>query len=286
MTTSADRTWRDALAGTSAAIGNELHARWLCEVASGADNSTEFVSLLGERPNERMSRHLDEMIERYRQGEPVQYVLGRWGFRRLDLAVDRRVLIPRPETEEVAEVAIDLARRAGPPRLIADLGTGSGAIGLALADELPLDGTTVWLTDIDTDALDVARANAAGLGRAASNVRISAGSWYEALPQGARFDMIVSNPPYVADGETVEPIVRAWEPSVALFAGHDGLREVELLVANAADHLVPGGWLVLEIGATQGRAVAALMTFAGFDPVEIRADAAGRDRVAVARLSS
>ena len=104
-----------------------------------------------------MVAHLDAMVARYRAGEPLQYVLGRWSFRHLDLAVDRRVLIPRPETELVAGVAIELAAAIGPPRLVADLGTGSGAIGLSLAAELPLDGTTVWITDASEDALAVAR---------------------------------------------------------------------------------------------------------------------------------
>src|SRR5690606_3816137 len=123
----------------------------------------EFDRALDDGVTERMVAHLDALLARYATGEPLQYVLGRWGFRRLDLAIDPRVLIPRPETELVAGVAIDLAGRVPSPRAVADLGTGSGAIGLSVADELPLDGTTVWITDADGDALDVARANLAGL---------------------------------------------------------------------------------------------------------------------------
>ncbi|NBO80660.1 MAG: methyltransferase domain-containing protein, partial [Actinobacteria bacterium] len=128
-----------------------------------------------------MALYLHDMIRRRLAGEPVQYVMGRWAFRHLDLLVDRRVLIPRPETEQVAEVALRYARPIT-PRVVVDLGTGSGAIGLSLAQELPLDETSVWMTDASLDALDVARANAAGLGRAAANVRIVHGDWYAALP--------------------------------------------------------------------------------------------------------
>ena len=137
-------SWRELLAETTAAVGERPAARWLCEVASGADR---IEDVLDEPATQRMVAHLDAMLARYRAGEPLAYVLGRWSFRHLDLAVDRRVLIPRPETEVVAGVAIELARTLPPPIVVADLGTGSGAIGLALADELPLDGVTVWLTD-------------------------------------------------------------------------------------------------------------------------------------------
>jgi release factor glutamine methyltransferase len=198
------------------------------------------------------------MLARLATGEPLQYVLGRWGFRHLDLMVDRRVLIPRPETECVVEVALQKARSLEPPIVCADLGTGSGAIGLSLALELPIDGVTVWMTDRSADALDVARANAAGIGRSAANVRIAEGNWFEALPAElrGRLSLIVTNPPYVAVGDPeLESIVREWEPPTALFAGADGLDEVRRVVAEAAAWLAPGGWLVLEIGASHGEAV-------------------------------
>ncbi len=276
-------SWRVVLADTAATIGDAQHARWLCEVASGADDADDFAALLDHPPSERMMAHLDAMVVRAHAGEPLQYVLGRWGFRRLDLAVDRRALIPRPETELVAEAAIELAARTPTPRAVADLGTGTGAIGLAVADELPVDGTTVWLTDADPDALDLARSNLAGLGRAGRNVRIALGSWFDPLPLDLRFDVIVANPPYVADDEAIEPIVREWEPSSALFAGPDGLDDIRAIVDGAPAHLAARGWLVLEIGAAQGPAVAALLTAAGFGHIEIRPDLAGRDRIAIAR---
>ena len=205
-------------------LGARHEARWLCEVATSLDGG-EFDAALDEPVTERMVAHLDAMVARYRAGEPLQYVLGRWSFRHLDLAIDRRVLIPRPETELVAELAIGLARAAGPPRWVADLGTGSGAIGLSLAVELPLEGTTVWITDASGDALAVARANLAGIGRSARNVIAAQGDWFEALPQGRRFDVIVSNPPYVAVGSPqIDTAVTDWEPADALFAGARGSR--------------------------------------------------------------
>ncbi len=274
---------RDLLRQTVEAIGAPHEARWLCEVATALDG-TEFDESLDEPVTVRMVAHLDRMIARYRTGEPLQYVLGRWSFRHLDLAIDRRVLIPRPETEVVAGVAIDLARRVADRRVVADLGTGSGAIGLSMATELPLVGTTVWITDVSDDALAVARANLAGIGAPAANVRIGHGTWFDALPADESFDVIVSNPPYVAVGsDDLAASVAEWEPSGALFAGVDGLRDVRVLITGALDHLRPGGWLALEIGSDQGDAVVTLLQAAGYVESEIRPDLSGRDRVAVGR---
>lgn len=271
--------WRQ----TTDVVGTRHEARWLCEVAAALDGA-EFDAALDEPVTERMVGHLDAMLARSRAGEPLAYVLGRWSFRRLDLAVDRRVLIPRPETELVAGLAIELAARVGPTRAVADLGTGSGAIGLSLAAELPIDGTVVWVTDADDDALAVARANLAGLGRPAVNVRVGAGSWFEALPADVRFDVIVSNPPYVATGSPdLADSVLDWEPSSALFAGDDGLDAIRHLVGGAPRHLADDGWLVLEIGADQGGQVGCLLDDADYRDVEIRADLAGRDRIALGR---
>ena len=270
---------------TTGVIGARHEARWLCEVATALDGQ-DFLLNLDEPATDRMVAHLVSMVARYRAGEPLQYVLGRWSFRRVDLAVDRRVLIPRPETELVAEVAIELAREVEPPRSVADMGTGSGAIGLSMAAELPLEGTTVWITDLSEDALAVASANITGIGRAARNVRASMGSWFEALPPGERFDVIVSNPPYVAEGSPdLEQSVGEWEPVEALLSGTDGLDAIRELVAGATAHLKQGGWLVLEIGADQGEAVRALLRESGYGSVEIRKDLAGRDRIAIGKRS-
>jgi release factor glutamine methyltransferase len=274
-------TWRALLAETTTKVGQRPAARWLCEVASGADRIEE---VLDERATNRMVSHLDAMIARHAAGEPLAYVLGRWSFRRLDLAVDRRVLIPRPETEIVAGVAIELALSLPRPVTVVDLGTGSGAIGLAVADELPVTGVSVWLVDDDPDALDLARANLAGIGRRAANVRVAEGSWFDALPPSLVVDVAVSNPPYVATtSPDVDAAVREWEPAHAVFAGADGLDAIREVVDGAQHRIRPGGWLVLEIGADQGVAVDRLLTVAGFVDVAIKPDLAGRDRVAVGR---
>jgi release factor glutamine methyltransferase len=278
-------TWRTLWSETAAVVGSRPEARWLCEIASGLDGD-EFLAELDEPATERMVHHLDAMLERWRAGEPLQYVLGRWSFRCLDLLVDRRVLIPRPETEQLVDVAIGHLRgRTGRQRIV-DLGTGSGAIGLALASELPIGSCEVWLTDVSADALDVARANLAGLGRAGAAVRLAHGWWFDALPADLRgtFDLVVSNPPYVDDDDpALEAIVRDWEPASALFGGEDGLDHVRGITGEAIDWLAPGGWLVLEIGASQGDRVADLLTARGYDEVVVRADLAGRDRIASAR---
>jgi release factor glutamine methyltransferase len=277
-------TWRQLWAETAAAVGDRNHARWLCEVASASVDGDEFLARLDEPATERMVSHLDSMVARYRTGEPLQYVLGEWSFRHVTLSIDRRVLIPRPETELVAEIAIGLAVRCEPTRRVADLGTGSGAIGLSMAYELPRQGTEVWITDVSVDAIDVARANLAGIGPAAANVRVAHGSWFEALPEDVQFDVIVSNPPYVAVGSPdLDAGVGEWEPASALFAGDDGLDDIRVLAAGAPDRLRPGGALVLEIGADQGRAVDDVLREAGLVDVEIRRDLSDRDRIALAR---
>lgn len=279
-------TVRVLWAQTSEVLGARHEARWLCEVATALDGA-EFDAALDEPVTERMVHHLDSMVARYRAGEPLQYVLGRWGFRRLDLAIDARVLIPRPETELVAETAIELAAAIAAPRRVADLGTGSGAIGLSMAAELPIDGTTVWITDASTEVLELARANLAGIGHAAKNVVSAAGDWFEALPDQLRFHVIVSNPPYVATGSSeLAESVRQWEPASALFAGPDGLDDIRQLISGAPGHLELGGWLVLEIGADQGQQVAGLLDDAGYEQVSVRRDFAGRDRIAIARVGA
>lgn len=271
---------------TAADLDDRVTARWLCEVATGLA-ADEFDAALGEPVSTRMVAHLDAMLARHADGEPIQYVLGSWAFRHLDLSIDPRVLIPRPETEQLAGVAIDLVRTVVAERgsaVVADLGTGSGAIGLSIAHESPLGAVTVWMTDRDPAALDVARANLAGLGRRGGGVRLATGSWFDALPDHERFDVIVSNPPYVATGSPdVEASVIDWEPAHALFAGVDGLDDIRVLVAGAPSHLRDGGWLVLEIGADQGDAVRRLLDVGGYAETAVRPDAAGHDRIALGR---
>jgi release factor glutamine methyltransferase len=297
-------TWRELWAETAAAvgdpdsarrlrIGNERQvARWLCETASGEDG-TDFLLILDEPATERTVHALDAMVARVRAGEPLQYVLGRWGFRRLDLMVDRRVLIPRPETEQVVDAALRIARQLGVSSsgrlLIADLGTGSGAIGLSLADELPVGAAEIWLTDVSPDALDVARANAAGVGRNASCIRTAVGSWCDALPPDRRgeFDLLVANPPYVAEtGDGLEPVVRDWEPHTALFAGPDGLDHIRVIAEQSVSWLRDGGWLVLEISGAHGSQVEEILSALGYVDVTIAPDLAGIPRIAQAKRAA
>jgi release factor glutamine methyltransferase len=233
-----------------------------------------------------MALHLQAMLRRRLAGEPLQYVMGRWAFRHLDLLVDPRVLIPRAETEEVAQVALDAARKARPGCVVVDLGTGSGAIGLSIAFELPPDSATVWITDVSSDALDVARANLAGIGRAGARVRVAQGDWYSALPESLRgtVDVIVANPPYIAHGDPeVDEVVARHEPHAALFSGDDGLAALRTIIIGAPRWLRTGGTLVMEIGHRQADAVREMCTTAGLRDVEVRRDLAGRDRVIVAR---
>ena len=277
-------TWREVLADVTAEIGDAREARWLCEDAAGAD-AAEFDLLLDEPVTMRMGIALRNMVARRASGEPLQYVLGHWSFRRLDVMVDPRVLIPRPETERLVDLALDTLLVMDAPRIVADLGTGSGAIALSLATELPLEGTTVLATDVSTDALDVARANLAGIGRAAVNVSLWAGDWCAALPDAYRgaIDVIVANPPYIAAGDpSVEAIVVEHEPHTALFSGADGLDAIRSIVAQAPDWLSARGRLLLEIGHEQGNAVRAMLVGTGWRDVEVHADLTGRDRYVTA----
>lgn len=234
------------------------------------------------------------MVERSLRGEPVQYVLGHWAFRRIDLMVDRRTLIPRPETEVVVDVALaELDRQVvrGPelgPQVV-DLGTGSGAIALSIAVERPR--AQVWATDISPDALAVASANLAGLGaRAAGRVTFGLGDWWAALPdelQG-RVALVVANPPYVSEAEfqDLPSEVALWEPHEALVCGPSGMEALEALVAGAGRWLAPGSSLVSEIAPQRSAEAVAIAKTAGFTDVSVKPDLAGRERVLVARWQS
>lgn len=285
-------TWRELLDETTNVLGDRNEARWLCEEASGLTGA-EFVDELDSPATQRMGIALQAMVGRRLAGEPLQYVLGHWPFRHVDLLVDPRVLIPRPETELVAEVALGFCREAhalrtdpAVPLRVADLGTGSGAIGLALANELPNTGVEVWITDSSPEALDVARANIAGIGRNAANVRVAAGDWCAALPAEHRgaFHVIVANPPYIAhDDVEVDRSVRDHEPHSALFADDEGLADIFTIAAQAREWLVKSGWLVVEIGHRQGAIVTNELTRLGYANVSVRPDLAGRDRIATAQ---
>lgn len=216
-----------------------------------------------------------ELIQRRRAGEPLQYLLGEAEFMELKLKVNEHVLIPRPETEGLVELVLrELGRGAGEGLRILDLGTGSGAIALALAKALPR--SRVLAVDISTEALALARENARRNG--ISNVEFRRSDWFSAVAE--TFDVIVSNPPYVAREEVKDlpREVRA-EPREAWDGGPGGLEHLKRIIAEAPGHLVRGGRLFLEIGAAQGEAVRELALATGaFDPVEILPDLAGRER--------
>jgi release factor glutamine methyltransferase len=282
--------WRELVAEARAKLaaggidnaGQE--ARWIAEQAGGFEPAELVLSL--DRPvSERCGTFFHQMLERRLAGEPLQYVLGRWAFRSLDLYLDERVLIPRPETEALAGAALAECERLD-ATLAVDLGTGSGAIALALAVErVPLE---VWATDASPGALDVARANLAGLGRAAARVRLAEGSWFAALPAElrGRIDVVVSNPPYVRADEMDElpDEVRGWEPEMALVSGSDGLDDIAVIVAEAPAWLRRPGALLLEVDPRQAEPVQRLARRAGFSSVTVWPDLTGRDRIVQARL--
>jgi release factor glutamine methyltransferase len=232
------------------------------------------------------ARRFGELVRRRLRREPLAYIVGRKGFRRLELAVDNRVLVPRPETELLVEVALE--RR---PARVLDVGTGSGAIALAVADELP--EAEVVATDTSPGALEVARANAARLGLA-DRVRFEAGT----VPAEESFDLVLANLPYVAERAWagLEPEVTKWEPREALLAGEDGLDAYRALLApldegpaeclrpTFSDQSVPldrAAAIAVEVGAGQAVEVAELLRDAGFPEIEVRRDLAGLDRVIV-----
>lgn len=279
-------TWRHLLGRATTRLGSGSEARRLVERASGLEGS-DYVLGLGDRVPARAIPFFDEMLERRCGGEPLQYVLGRWGFRRLDLFVDRRVLIPRPETEVVVEVALaELARIASPRPNVVDLGTGSGAIALSIAVEAPT--AQVVATDASSDALDVALANLTGIGTlAASRVRLAEGPWFDAVPADLRgaIHLLVSNPPYIGDDEVLPQEVAAWEPRAALRSGPSGMEDIECIIGDAPAWLDRPGVLVMEVAPHQATAAVRLAEIAGFAAADIHADLAGRDRVLVARTT-
>jgi len=276
--------WRELYDDARARLGSVADARRIVERAAGFDGAA-FHAGLSEPVPARARPFFEEMVCRRAAGEPLQYVLGRWAFRTLDLYVDSRVLIPRPETEGLVDVAmIELGKLAVPAPVVVDLGTGSGAIALSFAKEVP--GAEVYATDRSAGALAVARANLAGLGTAATRVRLLEGSWYRALPPllRGRVHLVASNPPYVADDEELDPEVAEWEPVAALRAGPTGLEQVQVVVGEAPAWLARPGALVVEIAPNHADAASALAHGAGFVEVEVRPDLAGRDRVLVARM--
>ena len=233
----------------------------------------ELIAFSGERLEPAVSRAFGEAVRRRLRREPVAYVLGRRGFRRIELEVDPRVLIPRPETEDLVELATEIA-----PSKVLEIGTGSGAVALAIADELP--DCRVVATDLSGEALEVARANAARLDLA-DRVAFEPGSWPAG---GGRFDLVVANLPYVdreREGPDLAPEVAEWEPDGALFGGSEGLEVIASVLAGLPASGVVADCLALEVGQGQAERVSGLVRGAGFPEVTVREDLAGIERVVV-----
>ena len=266
-------TARLAEAGVdSARLESELLLARACDDCARALLYAE----LDREMNDEQLDAFEANLSRRERREPLAYILGEWGFRRLTLKTDRRALIPRPETEIVVERALEHVRGVDEPEVL-DVGTGTGAIALAIADELSTARVTAM--DVSEDALSLARENLELTG-ANGRVRLVEHDLTSGLGD-ADFDLVVSNPPYVEPDElpTLQPEVRDWEPRVALVASS----ATEKLAHAATEALRPGGWLVLEVAAGAGERVERLLTELGFDDVAITPDLAGRDRVAEGR---
>jgi release factor glutamine methyltransferase len=292
-------TVRDLLLDTAGRLGSATEARWLVEQAIGGAG----VMVQARSGVEATAEQVDavtSMIERRLAGEPLQYVLGVWAFRTLELEVDPRVLIPRPETEIVVGHALDEIRRAIEEsetldRVVAvDLGTGSGAIALSLAVEAPKivgnRGLDIWATDLDPGSLELAAHNAVKVaeehvGSAPAN--LVQGSWFEALPEelAGKITLVVANPPYISESEwnDLDPLVRDHEPRSALVSGPRGTEMIDMLLEEAPRWLAPCGALVLEIAPHQAEDAALRAIVSGFDAVVVRQDFAERSRALVAR---
>jgi release factor glutamine methyltransferase len=287
----------ELVVSASLELGSGREARWVVAQCAGL-RTGDLVARADMTVSPTVAQAVHDMVTRRRAGAPLQYVLGTWAFRTLELRVDPRVLIPRPETEQVVATALGELRAQslrvarGAALLAADLGTGSGAIALSLAAELDRGRSLeIWAADVSGDALAVCEQNLAllahGQPEAAARVRVVKGSWFDALPVElvGRLALVVSNPPYVAEPEwdTLEPVVRDHEPPGALVSGPSGLEAVEFLLHQAPPWLAPGGSLVIELAPDQADGVRRRAVELGYEKAEIRDDLAGRPRMLVAR---
>ena len=268
---------RQLLAAAAARLGDRAEADILLAHALGKPRSW-LIAHAGDAVGPDGTAAFAALVERRAAGEPVAYLTGRRGFWTLELEVTPATLIPRPETELLVELALARLARGGAPRIV-DLGTGSGAIALAMARECPQ--ARVLATDASTAALAVARRNAEA--NRVRNVAFVESDWFAAL-EGERFDLVVSNPPYIAadDPHLAQGDLR-FEPARALASGPDGLDDIRRIVDGARTHLVQGGWLLFEHGRDQGKAARDLLEAAGYGEVFTAQDLERRDRVSGGR---
>ena len=256
-----------------------LHAEVLVFHVLHCDRAHLFAHPERELTATELSQY-EQLVARRATGEPLQYLTGHQEFWKANFLVTPAVLIPRPETEHLIEAVLDLVRQftLGPRLKLIDVGTGSGAIAITLARELPQ--AEVHAVDLSDAALEVARLNAARLG---AGVHFAQSDVLASIARDASFDFVVSNPPYVGrdEADKVQEVVKHYEPPMAVFAGDDGLDVIRRLIPQAWEALRPGGWLLIEIGYAQSEAVRALL--GGWHSVHTVADLAGIPRVVVAR---
>ena len=263
-----------------------LDAEWLLSAALGVDRLQLYLQY--DRPLSPEEREaFKPLLRRRASREPLQYIIGRAGFRELELKTDHGVLIPRPETEVLVQEVLDWASAGGRSvGRVWDMGTGTGAVALSLAAEGAC--TNIVATDISPKALSIAAENAKRYG-VSEFVDFREGSLFEPLGEDEKFDVIVSNPPYIAESERegLQPEVRDWEPPESLFGGEDGLDVIRELVAGTPDHLLAGGLLALECGLGQAEGIATELNATGaFVAVLIRPDLTGRPRFVIADRAS
>jgi release factor glutamine methyltransferase len=239
----------------------------------------QLITRAEQAVDEEQAARLQALVQRRLAGEPIAYIVGKREFFGLDFEVSEAVLIPRPDTELIVELAIE---RLPPHGRLLDMGTGSGAIAVAVAHTRP--DAAVTALDLSDAALEVARRNAANNG---ARVRFLRSDWFGALDANEAFELIASNPPYIAAGD--EHLSRGdlrFEPAGALTDHADGLSALRAIVAGAAAHLVPGGWLLMEHGYDQAASVRALLDAGGYTEVQSWRDLAGIERVSGARIAA
>ena len=263
-------------------FGGITQAVWA--VAELAETSYERVVAGSQDASRDVVARAAELAKRYQQGEPLQYLLGHWAFRDLDLVTDVRALIPRPETEVLVDVALELVGD-GAGAVAADLGTGTGAIGISLAASGRF--SLVYMTDVSAEALSLASQNLQrNIRKVEGAVFMSRGSWFAALPDSAKgsLDLVASNPPYIPSAAIAGLDERVlYEPRSALDGGPSGMNCLFQILSGAADYLRRGGSVVLEMGEDQGEVLAEVASSFGYEQVAVRCDQAGRLRFFTAR---